>query len=506
MYLSFTQLKVGSVARTLGLIGSALALISGAAAMTSYAQDADREVVRLTIDGPIGPATAEYVTSGLADAADSGAPLVVLQMDTPGGLDTAMRDIIQAILASPVPVASYVGPSGARAASAGTYILYASHIAAMAPGTNLGAATPVNLDGPPTQLPNDEPADEASPDSSSGGSGADTDPAQDGEAAADDGVDDASAEADSSEAESEDSSPARAPARDAMTAKAINDSTAYIRSLAKMRGRNAEWAAKAVREAASLDAESAVEENVVDLIAKSVRDLLTQIDGREVEADGKTVTLEVADAPITDAPMDWRLMLLSLITQPNVALILMMIGTYGILFELYSPGAMVPGVLGSISLLLGLYALNVLPVNYAGLGLMALGLALMTAEAFAPSFGILGLGGLASFLFGATMLFDTDVPGFQLSLGVLGGVGAVSAGLLALAAYLGIGAHRRAVVSGVEEMIGQPATVLDWSGESGHVRVHGESWHATGPAGLASGQTVIVQSVYGLNLTVTANT
>jgi membrane-bound serine protease (ClpP class) len=435
-------------------------------------------VAVLAIDGPIGPATADYVGRSFDKAVDEGAEVIVLRMNTPGGLADSMRVIIQEILAAPVPIVGYVAPSGAHAASAGTYILYACQVAAMAPGTNLGAATPVQIGGggfPPGDSP--APAPEEEPD-------------------------------DAGDAGDEGSEPgADRPRRDAPTAgmqdKMVNDAVAYIRSLAQLRGRNADWAEKAVREAASLSASEALEAGVIDLIARNLDDLLAKIDGRTVGVAGGERTIDTADAVVVTIEPDWRAELLGLITNPNIAYILMLIGIYGIILEFYNPGMVFPGVTGAISLLLALYAFQVLPVNYAGLALIGLGLALMIAEMLVPSFGALGIGGVVAFVVGSIMLMDTDAPGFGISWQVVGGVSLTAASLLLLLMWMLTRSHGRPVVTGQEEMIGSRARVVDWHGQEGRVHVHGEVWRARGPAGLAPGQEVKVKAIEGLTVEVT---
>ncbi len=445
--------SVGSPHFCKGIIAVLVAL---AAFFTMAAQSSAREAYVLRVEGAIGPASASYIADGMEQAKQANAELVVLMMDTPGGLDTSMREIIREILAMPVPVATYVHPSGARAASAGTYILYASHLAAMTPGTNLGAATPIQIGAAPSPG------------------------AQDDEGTADKG-------------------PASAAER-----KAVNDAVAYIRSLAEMRGRNADWAEEAVRSAASLSADSALEKGVIDVVAPNLASLLEQLDGRSVTIEGEVREVRTAGLAVRELEPDWITQVLATITDPNVALILMMIGLYGLIFEFLNPGALVPGTIGAISLLVGLYALAVLPVDFVGLALIVLGIGLMVAEAFAPSFGILGIGGLVAFVFGATVLFDTDVPEFRVSWSVIAALGVFSAGLIILVARIGLRSFKHQVVSGAEELIGAYASVLDWKDGKGHVFVHSERWNAEGPMGLTTNEKVVVDEVNGLNLIVSA--
>lgn len=440
------------------------------------AQGAGQAVV-VSLDDAISPATAAYFGGALDDAIDSGARLLILELDTPGGLDSAMRDIIKRILASPIPVVTYVSPSGSRAASAGTYILYASHVAAMAPATNLGAATPIPVGGSPGGT---------SPDPASGGQPASK------------GADEAEA-SEGPASQGEVASPSTASRR-----KAVSDAVAYIRGLAERRGRNPDWAEKAVREGVSLSADAALAENVIDLVAPSIPALLEAINGRSVEIASGSVTLATEGLTLERIEPDWRVELLSIITNPTVAYILMMIGIYGLLLEGYSPGAVVPGVVGSIALLLALFAFQALPINYAGLALMVLGIALMVAEAFAPSFGALGLGGVAAFVFGSIMLMDTDVPGYGVNLGVIGGIAVVGCAGMGLSMWM-FARARQAPVSTASEALSGEYGVADTplaAGEAGWSIVAGETWKIRPNASLAAGQRFRVVDRDGLELQV----
>ncbi|MDB5764494.1 MAG: NfeD family protein [Herminiimonas sp.] len=428
---------------------------------------APKQVMVLPLTGAIGPAGAEFVSHGLALAEKGDAQLIVLQMDTPGGLDTSMRQIVKAILASSVPVAAFVAPSGARAASAGTYILYSSHIAAMAPGTNLGAATPVQigLGGPEPERPQ-KPAQERSPDKAA------------------------------------EKNTASAEPQSAMTKKQVHDAAAYIRGLAQLRGRNAEWGERAVREAVSLSADEALAQKVIDVTARDVPDLLVKINGRKVGTIGGERTLDTAGATVVNIEPDWKTRLLAVITDPSVALILMMIGIYGLFFEFYNPGFVLPGVVGAICLLLALFALQLLPVNYAGLALILLGLSFMVAEVFLASFGVLGIGGIIAFAIGAVMLIDTELPGFGIPLSLIAGLAAITAVFVFSVSGLALKARRRPVVSGQEQLLHSTGVMLEDIQTEGWVRVQGERWWAQSAVPLKCGQRVKVTGRKGLVLSV----
>ena len=442
---------MGSSAGRRGLRPLALIVVLLVACLAQMRTTLAREAALLDVNGAIGPATTAYLRRAFRAASDREAALVILRMDTPGGLDAATREIVRDILASPLPIIAYVGPGGARAASAGTYILYASHLAGMAPGTNLGAATPVQL-GAGRQPLGGRPRD---------GGGDDEGDATD------------------------------APT-DAHAAKAVNDAVAYIRGLAELRGRNADWAERAVRRAASLPAKAALEQRVIDIVAADPQDLLRQADGRVVRLEHEDMRLETAGLGILPIEPDWRERFLATITDPNIAYILMLIGIYGVLFELAAaPGTVLPGVAGAICLLVGLYALHLLPISYAGAGLVALGVALMVGEAFAPSV-VLGTGGIAAFVIGSLLMFDTGTPGFSLSWQVVAVATAATAALLIFVLAAAVRAHRLRVVTGEGGLLGSPGEVLTWDGQEGHVRVHGERWRARAAGPLAPGQRVRV--------------
>jgi membrane-bound serine protease (ClpP class) len=443
--------------RRMGLL-AVLAWVAWIVPATPALPDGGR-VVLVEIKDAIGPATKEYFLAALEHAEESGAELLVLVLDTPGGLDVAMRDMIQGILASRIPVATFVAPSGARAASAGTFILYASHIAAMAPGTNVGAATPIPIGGSP-------PADEKEH-SAQGG---------------------------------DRQEPKTPPAGSASDRKAVNDAVAYIRSLADLRGRDPGFAEAAVREAASLPAQKALERGVIDLIATDVPELLQALDGREIRLGRETRILSTKDAVVERVEMSWRTSLLAVLTNPLVAYGLLIIGLYGLMFEGYNPGAVLPGVIGAICLLLGLYAMQVLSVNFAGLALVVLGVAMMIAEFFVTSHAVLGLGGLVAFVIGSVILMDTDTPGFEASRGLIGGI-ATFAGIAMLGTmWMAMRSRRRPVVTGAEQLVGdQAVAVSDFSGE-GQVRIYGEQWNAISRVPVTRGQHLRVDRVDGLTL------
>jgi membrane-bound serine protease (ClpP class) len=415
------------------------------------------EVWVVELDGAITPATASYFIGALHDAHDANAAALVVRLDTPGGLDEAMRDMIKEILASRVPVVFYVAPNGSRAASAGTYLLYASHVAAMAPATNIGSSTPVSIGGGQFPSPAEQPE------------GGGEEPAADASA---------------------------------MERKVVNDAVAYIRGLAALRGRNADWAEQTVREAANLPAAEALEMNVIDLVAESLEALLAALDGRTIAVEGGSVTLDLANAEIVTVVPDWRDELLALITNPSVAYILLMLGLYGLILEFYNPGFGVPGVIGVICLLLGAYALQMMPISYAGLALLLVGIALMVAEVVTPTVGVLGAGGVIAFVAGSIMLFDSELPGYRVSLPIVAAAALASAGIFILGLGAAARARRLRVSTGREAMIGASAVALEDFAASGRVRAFSESWEARSARPVRKGDPLRVTGIDGLVLTV----
>jgi len=514
----------------------------------------------LTIDGAIGPATASYIVHQLQHAAEQSAALIVLEMDTPGGLDDAMRDIVQAIIRSPIPVVTYVSPSGARAASAGTYILLASHVAAMAPGTNLGAATPVMIGGvslpssysqvsaeqdsvppsPANSAPKPSPAANAEETEQEDmliryaeemqaqsakeetpaakapqvqkATSVEKTPAVDSEKApADETQNIDTKEGEESEEDQEDQEGEEEAGEeniiilqedDPMHRKLVNDAEAYIRALANLHNRNAEWAATAVREAASLAANEALDQGVIDLISPDLTTLLADIDGRVIQIKNQKVTLNTQKLILYYQKPDWRNQLLSVFTDPDVAYMLMLLGVYGLFFEFISPGGLIPGVLGGVSMLLALFAFQVLPVNYAGLGLIALGLSFLVSEAFIPSFGILGIGGLVSFVIGSVILYDSELPEYQVSKAIIVGFVFVAAGLILWIVRNFAAIRNRPPITGKQALIGMNGICVQATAQQGLVRVNGELWQAQCEHPLTLGQTITVLAVHGLVLAV----
>ncbi len=460
--------------------------LAGLIAAQSIYEPRERTAMVVELHDAISPATADYLRANLNEAAERGVAMVIIELDTPGGLVVSTRQIIRDILDSPVPVATFVSPRGARAASAGTYIAYASHVAAMAPATSLGAATPVSPmgdgggGGSPFDLPEEENGNGENGASENGENGTNDENDTGAEPAPED----------------------RPAGMSAAEAKALNDAIAFIRGLAELRGRNAEWAERAVRDAATLTASEAAEQNVIDFVASDVSDLLAQAHGMTVELDGADVILDTEDLTLEQITPDWRTQALSLIANPNVALILMLVGVYGLLFEGLNPGALLPGTVGGISLLLGLYALALLPLNIAGAGLILLGIALLIAEAFAPSFGILGIGGTAAMVVGAAILVEGEGPGAEVSVPLIAGIAVTGLILTLIIARLAMGSVKAKVVSGPEEMIGAEGDVMDWDGRQGHVWVHAERWRAISDTPLSPGDPVRVTGLTGLKLRV----
>ncbi len=484
----------------LALLVTGVLMLLGAQAEENDSDNGPADVRVMEMQGAIGPAISDWFTRTLSTAEEEQADLLVVELDTPGGLDNAMRDMIKAILSSEVPVAFYVTPRGARAASAGTYLLYASHVAAMAPATNLGSATPVQMgggggsngddDGMPfsvqsnaINIPFDLLEEEEEEEAAENGNGA-----ENGDAVTE---------------EVEDALPDDPDDLSSMEKKVINDAVSYIRGLAELRDRNADWAEKAVREAVNLSSSEALEKNVIDIRADNLEDLLEQANGMEVDVDGTMRTLKLDDYEITRVEQDWRTQFLTVITDPSVAYILMIIGIYGLILEFYNPGMGVPGVVGGICLLIGLYALQMLPISYVGLALILLGIGLMVVEAFNPSFGILGLGGAVSFIVGSIMLMDTDLPGYQIAMPLIAALAVSTIVIMVFVLRMALQARNKTIVSGSEGMVGSTAVAMkDFENGLGYVRALGEMWKAKSDDPIREGDVVRVESVEGLKLKV----
>ncbi|MEH6629121.1 MAG: nodulation protein NfeD [Motiliproteus sp.] len=453
----------------LGLLLMLFPLLSASIDREPTGAEASHQAWSLKLSGGIGPASSDYLIRTLEEAAEANVHLLIIELDTPGGLDKSMRTMIKKIIASPVPVATFVYPSGSRAASAGTYILYASHIAAMAPATNLGAASPVQIGAP--RLP---------------GAPQPTPPG---------GV----------EKDKQDQKSGKTPVEDSaatMRRKVMNDATAYIQGLAELHGRNVEWAEKAVRDAESISAEKALELGVIDLVASDIADLMRQVDGKVLKVNNRDYALHTESIEIRRIEPDWRNQFLVVITNPNVAYILMLVGVYGLLLEFYNPGVGLPGVVGGISLLIALYAFQLLPVSYIGLALILLGIALMSMEALSPSFGIFGFGGAVAFAIGSVMLMDSDLPGYQIALPVIAAFTLVSLLLSIMALAMALKARRSAVVSGDAMMVGQQAVAIENFDAEGRVSIQGEIWNAHSTEPVREGDSVLIQAVEGLVLEV----
>jgi len=400
-------------------------------------------IIVIEVEGAINPVVAEFVTNEIRSANTSSEELIVIRMDTPGGLDASMRKIIKAIQSSKIPVASFVSPGGSRAASAGTFITIASHIAAMEPGTNIGAAHPVNLMG--------------------GGTGEQAKVMED---------------------------------------KVVNDASAYIRSLAEQRGRNAHWAELSVRKSVSVSAEEAKRLNVIDLVAANLDSLVLALDKREVKLRGSIITLNTAERNITFKEMNSRQRILDIIASPNVAYVLMILGLVGLYFELSNPGLILPGVVGSISLVLALYAMQTLPINYAGLLLIILGVVLLIAEVNVMSYGLLAMSGAISMFLGSIMLIDSDDPAMQISKMILyptlGMTFLFSIGSI----YLAKKAHQLRTTTGMEGLLGEIGVVKETLNPEGRVLIHGEMWKAESDTVISVGEKVSVEVVKGLKIQV----
>jgi membrane-bound serine protease (ClpP class) len=405
---------------------------------------ADKNIILLEVDGFIGPAKQEYIHKGIEHALSEQAEFVILRLNTPGGFDKAMREIIKDILASPLPIVTYVAPQGARAASAGTYIVYASHVAAMAPATNLGAATPMALNVSDSKdLLKDKSVEQR---------------------------------------------------------KIVSDSLAYIQGLAKLRHRNVEWAEKAVQNAASLGSEEALQVGVINIVAQDLPDLLKQLEGRSITTQTQTKEFKTKGLQIKKWEPDWRTQFLDVITDPSIAYILLIIGIWGIFFEFVNPGFILPGVAGTTALLVALYAFQLLPIHYTGLALTIAGILFIASELYIPSYGVLGGGGLIAFVVGSVFLFD--MKGYAIPWGLIMGMTIATLSFLLIIMGLALKARKRKIVSGYEALIGTIAIVQEDFEAQGWVTIGGELWKARSSLSLTKGQKVEVIGWEGLDLIV----
>jgi membrane-bound serine protease (ClpP class) len=446
--------------------------------------------VRIVVDGPISPVTADYIERGIQESVDSGAALLILQLDTPGGLMTSTRQIVKALLNAEVPVAVHVAPPGARAASAGVFITMASHVAAMAPGTNIGAAHPVNIGGGNPFAPKeDEPEKEKT--------GKEEKKEKDEGRSAE--GEDKEKDEDTKEAEKDERA---LDDESIMAQKIINDTVAFARSIAEKQGRNADWAERAVRESVSVTEKEALELNVIDIVAEGDDELLQAMDGRTVNVSGEEVTLTVADASITELPMGWRHRILMALSDPNVAYILMMLGIYGLFFELANPGVILPGVLGGIFLILAFFSFQVLPINYAGILLILVAVILFMLEVKVVSYGMLSVGGIVSLFLGSIMLFESAEPYYRLSGALVIGVTAFTALFFVVGLGLAVRAQRKKPTTGMEGLVGEKGVVTVALKPEGKIKVHGEIWTATSSETLSKGTSVRVLAAEGMILKV----
>jgi membrane-bound serine protease (ClpP class) len=443
-------------------------------------------VSHIVVDGAISPVSADYIEGQVEKAQADGFDLVVLQLDTPGGLVTSTRQIVKVILGSRIPIAVYVAPPGARAASAGVFITMAGHVAAMAPGTNIGAAHPVNMGGGNPLVPKEEKKD----------AGRSTQDAEDNKENKEKGSE---LETQNSEPESE--APASNDA-DVMGQKILNDTVAFARSIAERQGRNADWAEKAVRESVSVTEKEALALNVIDIIAEDMDELLAAMDGMTVTVSGEELVLAVKGATVVERPMGFRHRVLSALSDPNVAYILMMLGIYGLFFELANPGVILPGVLGGIFLILAFFSFHVIPFNYTGFLLILVAVILFILEVKVVSYGMLTIGGIASLFLGSIMLFDSAEPYYKLSISLVVGVTIFTALFFIVGLGIAIRIHRRKPTTGVEGLVGESGVATTALAPEGTIKVHGEIWKGISDGNIEAGSRVRVTAVKGMLLTV----